>query len=109
MDYLLNLSNNFQEYPSSCICVLNLIINGLPSKLTLKGTIYGVAKNEVLNLIINGLPSKQKLKIYVTTINLWEVLNLIINGLPSKPQISSQDKLPELDMCFKPYYKWTTF
>ena len=38
----------------------------------------------VLNLIINGLPSKQKLKIYVTTINLWEVLNLIINGLPSK-------------------------
>ena len=42
--------------------VLNLIINGLPSKLywvslLLKSWIY------VLNLIINGLPSKLKIKL----------------------------------------------
>ena len=42
--------------------VLNLIINGLPSKLR---NVYNGVRNvgsEVLNLIINGLPSKQKAK-----------------------------------------------
>ena len=39
------------------VIVLNLIINGLPSKPRLKGLAmsYGL---KVLNLIINGLPSK---------------------------------------------------
>ena len=39
---------------------------------------------EVLNLIINGLPSKQE-KHEQNMKTLEEVLNLIINGLPSKP------------------------
>ena len=63
--------------------VLNLIINGLPSKQEAKSII---ASNpsfiSVLNLIINGLPSKQCLD-YCKEKG-YEVLNLIINGLPSK-------------------------
>ena len=39
--------------------------------------------NVVLNLIINGLPSKQKEMLNVVKKKI-EVLNLIINGLPSK-------------------------
>ena len=39
---------------------------------------------EVLNLIINGLPSKQKSTLKVCTTICIFVLNLIINGLPSK-------------------------
>ena len=38
--------------------VLNLIINGLSSKLTTLGVLYQTT-NDVLNLIINGLSSKQ--------------------------------------------------
>ena len=38
----------------------------------------------VLNLIINGLPSKQKAE-NLSDKSLLYVLNLIINGLPSKP------------------------
>ena len=39
--------------------VLNLIINGLPSKP--QGTLQTVIEDLVLNLIINGLPSKLEL------------------------------------------------
>ena len=64
--------------------VLNLIINGLPSKLEEKYQHYiNDEEYDVLNLIINGLPSKlnrqQFNKFYFRL-----VLNLIINGLPSK-------------------------
>ena len=38
----------------------------------------------VLNLIINGLPSKPKY-IANSKSDFYRVLNLIINGLPSKP------------------------
>ena len=38
------------------LLVLNLIINGLPSKLSIRG--MRSSKVPVLNLIINGLPSK---------------------------------------------------
>ena len=63
--------------------VLNLIINGLPSKLCSGGGIVGKWKYTVLNLIINGLPSK--LKEYKSSVLIvCKVLNLIINGLPSK-------------------------
>ena len=39
----------------------------------------------VLNLIINGLPSKQNIERLFRKLNM-AVLNLIINGLPSKHQ-----------------------
>ena len=42
-----------------------------------------VKKLRVLNLIINGLPSKQLNKKEIEMKN-FKVLNLIINGLPSK-------------------------
>ena len=55
MDYLLNLiNNNWRNLVSSF--VLNLIINGLPSKL--KEIDLKLSSYLVLNLIINGLPSK---------------------------------------------------
>ena len=57
MDYLLN--KKLREIADDFgYVVLNLIINGLPSKL--KGFAFD-EENEivVLNLIINGLPSKQ--------------------------------------------------
>ena len=63
--------------------VLNLIINGLPSKQYEKIQCFQESRSRVLNLIINGLPSKLKNKVeydYAGRI----VLNLIINGLPSK-------------------------
>ena len=43
--------------------------------------ITGVA---VLNLIINGLPSKPHIAGFPAAVNFFLVLNLIINGLPSK-------------------------
>ena len=36
------------------------------------------------------------------------VLNLIINGLPSKLQNVCSFMKDDI-LCFKPYYKWTTF
>ena len=61
----------------------------------------------VLNLIINGLPSKHTL--YDTFCMTLEhaVLNLIINGLPSKLPYKRCPKY--FIMGFKPYYKWITF
>ena len=59
MDYLLNLTDVMNFAYNSKNVVLNLIINGLSSKLARiranggKGTVY------VLNLIINGLSSKR--------------------------------------------------
>ena len=48
--------------------VLNLIINGLPSKQTLWNSNKVPKHLEVLNLIINGLPSKHYgLEFYVPT------------------------------------------
>ena len=41
---------------------------------------------EVLNLIINGLPSKLSAIGHDSTAEIISVLNLIINGLPSKLQ-----------------------
>ena len=54
MDYLQYLLSNPHPYHLHS-CVLNLIINGLPSILQV-GTVTDVIK-QVLNLIINGLPS----------------------------------------------------
>ena len=59
----------------------------------------------VLNLIINGLPSK--LKTNNINVNNKKVLNLIINGLPSKRRVPSTTDL--FLNIFKPYYKWITF
>ena len=58
MDYLLNAMNAMCL--EECLLVLNLIINGLPSKLKQcnKDT---MCRSWVLNLIINGLPSKPTL------------------------------------------------
>ena len=52
--------------------------------LNIIGILYlvRVARN-VLNLIINGLPSKLYL-MRMKSVRLITVLNLIINGLPSK-------------------------
>ena len=62
---------------------------------------------EVLNLIINGLPSK--LWQYISLFQyLQQVLNLIINGLPSKPVLMIQ-LVKQMLLSFKPYYKWITF
>ena len=64
--------------------VLNLIINGLPSKpiVVVFPTPFTPT---VLNLIINGLPSKPpSIVIKGASIPFSSVLNLIINGLPSK-------------------------
>ena len=57
MDYLLNFDGFLKKNPLTL--VLNLIINGLPSKLMGEFPLYSVIKLAVLNLIINGLPSKQ--------------------------------------------------
>ena len=56
MDYLLNSTSATFTYLIA-LSVLNLIINGLPSKRNIK---YEKRKKfcRVLNLIINGLPSK---------------------------------------------------
>ena len=45
--------------------------------------------DKVLNLIINGLPSKQKIIILKRKKTAGLVLNLIINGLPSKRKTRS--------------------
>ena len=63
--------------------VLNLIINGLPSKLEVLKYRLEFDK-AVLNLIINGLPSKRFCKTNKKRTKAIRVLNLIINGLPSK-------------------------
>ena len=61
----------------------------------------------VLNLIINGLPSK--LNAYpVIVLIMYKVLNLIINGLPSKLKERDDEVTIRVD-SFKPYYKWITF
>ena len=63
---------------------------------------------EVLNLIINGLPSKQGAKFSDGEKVVIAVLNLIINGLPSKQlEKYGMDRLGYDG--FKPYYKWITF
>ena len=54
MDYLLNLNRCSSQW--MVFRVLNLIINGLPSKL--KDSWVSATCFRVLNLIINGLPSK---------------------------------------------------
>ena len=65
--------------------VLNLIINGLPSKH--QKDIMLLTINSVLNLIINGLPSKRNPTYSQKEAIRIQVLNLIINGLPSKPML----------------------
>ena len=57
MDYLLNL-RIVTPYLLPKFIVLNLIINGLPSKRIKMEKICKYCSNYVLNLIINGLPSK---------------------------------------------------
>ena len=56
MDYLLNYSSLLLKL-LTFVVVLNLIINGLPSKPTGIKRVLN-EKRLVLNLIINGLPSK---------------------------------------------------
>ena len=63
--------------------VLNLIINGLPSKRNPTYSQKEAIRIQVLNLIINGLPSKQITNELSASFD-FIVLNLIINGLPSK-------------------------
>ena len=59
MDYLLNKGLAISYGLKTIVGVLNLIINGLPSKLKMfKNYVTVVERVEVLNLIINGLPSK---------------------------------------------------
>ena len=60
MDYLLNLEVYLLLQLVSI--VLNLIINGLPSKHKAKDLVKDKSVS-VLNLIINGLPSKLKRRI----------------------------------------------
>ena len=80
MDYLLNPASRYLTALNAYARVLNLIINGLPSKLD----------------------KKKNAKLY-----LFAVLNLIINGLPSKRASGS---IPSaFILSFKPYYKWITF
>ena len=55
MDYLLN-TKEVKKWLEVCLKVLNLIINGLPSKHI--GSDLSLRIANVLNLIINGLPSK---------------------------------------------------
>ena len=62
----------------------------------------------VLNLIINGLPSKHQFIKDMEQRPDNEVLNLIINGLPSKP-IIREILCYRVYEGFKPYYKWITF
>ena len=82
MDYLLNFKGSAIELEMA-ICVLNLIINGLPSKRICVVSFSLFLKHlTVLNLIINGLPSK-----------------LLKNVTREKKELES----------FKPYYKWITF
>ena len=86
--------------------VLNLIINGLSSILTVVGTTVSSLWTFVLNLIINGLSSiLYYLRVYSIYINY--VLNLIINGLSSILYYDNSQfgKF----MGFKPYYKWIIF
>ena len=107
MDYLLNLENKIILRLKFINVVLNLIINGLPSKLKTILINYMLFSLSVLNLIINGLPSKQNLTLLEGD-NDSPVLNLIINGLPSKlPTKKFQNNY--IVFCFKPYYKWITF
>ena len=96
-----NFSSSFKKF----YCVLNLIINGLPSiprDEIMDGTyvdcfkpyykwitfntyemlVNGYLESLVLNLIINGLPSIHQL-LHKILIHISQVLNLIINGLPS--------------------------
>ena len=58
MDYLLN--HERENNPVGVYTVLNLIINGLPSKLKDFRKMHNPI-TYVLNLIINGLPSKLKI------------------------------------------------
>ena len=60
----------------------------------------------VLNLIINGLPSKLTAQ-EVAQAQMYQVLNLIINGLPSK--LCGICIVCIGYLGFKPYYKWITF
>ena len=82
MDYLLNFYNS-QLKPDTLAKVLNLIINGLPSKQLKRKLSQAKKDTTVLNLIINGLPSKPHHHKKFQHLPLL-VLNLIINGLPSK-------------------------
>ena len=59
MDYLLNLG--YKKFRGKKEDVLNLIINGLPSKLKKQWAQLTPDNYLVLNLIINGLPSKLSL------------------------------------------------
>ena len=88
------------------LVVLNLIINGLPSKQPVH--LVPVIPTIVLNLIINGLPSKRFLQLSLSLLQKG-VLNLIINGLPSKHSQNLEDTSPHIISSFKPYYKWITF
>ena len=59
MDYLLNKWNE-KINKLETMGILNLIINGLPSKHYDNGFVSIDLTQDILNLIINGLPSKPK-------------------------------------------------
>ena len=80
MDYLQYFFLGKKERHVPELIVLNLIINGLPSILSLP-ICLSLIRQLVLNLIINGLPSI--LQVGTVTDVIKQVLNLIINGLPS--------------------------
>ena len=67
---------------------------------------HNLKTSKVLNLIINGLPSKHT-NGNGNVIDAKIVLNLIINGLPSKQK--NIYYIASYFFCFKPYYKWITF
>ena len=81
MEYLQYYDTNV-SYVGVLDEVLNLIINGIPSILSISLS-QNVIMFVVLNLIINGIPSIQDRMVKVYLIIFIKVLNLIINGIPS--------------------------
>ena len=59
--------------------VLNLVISGIPSILSINP--LGECAKTVLNLVISGIPSIQKLESGFN--QFYKVLNLVISGIPS--------------------------
>ena len=103
MEYLQYGRVHFSDVINSL--VLNLIINGIPSILSVIVE-FKNGLREVLNLIINGIPSIHGVLVWALGL-ITLVLNLIINGIPSIPSPNIEELTKKLS--FKPYYKWNTF
>ena len=106
MDYLQYFYSITKIFIIVINCVLNLIINGLPSILAKPQNICFIFG--VLNLIINGLPSilsKVRVHIFLLLVCFkpyykWITFNTWSNSISI---------FGNFFHCFKPYYKWITF